>query len=73
MGDHFGTIRHISVSMDETSPKLLWEIDLVKIYKPTRFWVETHQGTGSVGKKGLKNPEKVTKSCPSEAPGRARP
>ena len=24
VGDHFGTMRHISVTMDGTSPKLLW-------------------------------------------------
>ena len=24
VGDHFGTLQHISVSIDETSPKLLW-------------------------------------------------
>ena len=54
MGDHFGTIRYISINIDGTSPKLLWYIALVIIYKPTRFWVETHQETGSVGKKVLK-------------------
>ena len=56
VGDHFGTIRHISINIDGTSPKLLWYIDLVIIYKPTRFQVETDQGTGSVGKK---SPEKI--------------
>ena len=58
VGDHFGTIRHISINIDGTSPKLLRQIALVMIYKPTRFWVETHQGTGSVGKKVLKIPKK---------------
>ena len=58
VGDHFGTIRHISINIDGTSPKLLWQIALVIIYKPTKFWVETHQGTGSVGKKVLKIPKK---------------
>ena len=58
VGDHFGTIRHISINIDGTSPKLLWQIALVIIYKPTRFWVETHQGTGLVGKKVLKIPKK---------------
>ena len=58
VGDHFGTMRHISINIDGTSPKLLWHIALVIIYKPTRFWVETHQGTGSVGKKVLKIPKK---------------
>ena len=24
VGDHFGTMRHISVTIDRTSPKLLW-------------------------------------------------
>ena len=58
VGDHFGTIRHISINIDGTSPKLLWQIALVIIYKLTRFWVETHQGRGSVGKKVLKIPKK---------------
>ena len=48
----------ISVSIDGTSPKLLWYIALVIIYKPTRFQVETHPGAGSVGKKVLKFPKK---------------
>ena len=56
VGDHFGTIQHISINIDGTSPKLLWKIALVIIYKPTRFWVETHQRTGSVGKEVLKIP-----------------
>ena len=58
MGDYFGTIWYISVNIDGTSPKLLWQIALVIIYKPTKFWVETHQGTGSVGKKVWKIPQK---------------
>ena len=58
VGNHFGTIRHISINIDGTSPKLLWQIALVVIYKHTRFWVETHQGTGSVGKKVMKIPKK---------------
>ena len=58
VGKHFGTIWHISINIEGTSPKLLWQIALVIIYKPTRFWVETHQGTGSVGKKVLKIPKK---------------
>ena len=58
VGDHFGTIRHISINIDGTSPKLLWSIALVIIHKPRRFQVETHQGTGSVGKKVLKIPKK---------------
>ena len=76
MGNHFGTIRHISINIDRTSPKLLWWIALVIIYKPTRFWVETHQGTGSVGKKVLKIPEKSERgpgTSASEDLGRARP
>ena len=71
MGDHFGTIRHISINIEGTTPKILWYIALVIIYKPTRFWVQNHQGTESVGKKVLEIPKKVMKSCPSEAPGRA--
>ena len=51
VGDHLGTCPPISVSIDGTSPKLLWWIALVKVYKPTKFWGETHQGVGSVGKK----------------------
>ena len=66
-----GTYSPISASIDGTSPKLLWQIALVIIYKPTRFWVETHQGNRVSGQKSLENPEKVMKSCPSEAPGRA--
>ena len=58
VGDHFGTIQHISINIDGTSPKLLWQIALVVIYKPTRFQVETHPGAGSVGKKVLKIPKK---------------
>ena len=58
VGDHFGTIQHISINIDGTSPKLLWYIALVTIYKPTRFQVKTHPGAGSVGKKVLKNPKK---------------
>ena len=48
----------ISVSIDGTSPKLLWQIALVIIYKPTRLQVKTHPGAGPVGKKVLKIPEK---------------
>ena len=76
MGDHFGTIRHISINIDGTSPQLLWQIALAIIYKPTRFWVETHQGTGSVGKKVLKIPKKIERgpgTSASEDRGRARP
>ena len=51
VGDHFGTIRHISINIDGTSPKLSWYIVLTMPYKHTRFQVETHQGAGSVGKK----------------------
>ena len=48
VGDHFGTFPPISVSIDRTSPKLLWWIAIVKLYKPTSFWVEPHRGAGSV-------------------------
>ena len=54
MGDHFGTFPPISVSIDGTSPKLLWWIALVKLYKPTSFRVEPHQGAGAMGKKVFK-------------------
>ena len=56
-GDHLGTCPPISVSIDVASPKLLWQIDLVIIYKPTRFQVETHPGAGSMGKK-VEKPKK---------------
>ena len=58
MGDHFGTMRHISVTIDRTSPKLLWQIALVMPYKPTKFHVETGQGAGPVDKKGFKIPKR---------------
>ena len=54
VGDHFGTFPPISVSIDGTSPKLLWWIALVELYKPTSLWFETHRGAGSVGKKVFK-------------------
>ena len=76
MSDHLGTYPPISVSIDGTSPKLLCKIALVIIYKPTRFWVKTHQGTGSVGKKVLKIPKKSERgprTSASEDRGRARP
>ena len=80
VGEHFGTIRQSSISIDGTPPKLLWQIALVIIYKPTRFWVETHQGTGSVGKKVLKIPtgheimfERGPGTSASEDWGHARP
>ena len=79
MGDHLVTCPPISVSIDGTSPKLLWQIALVMIYKPTRFQVETHPGAGLVGKKVLKIPKKSWKSeqgpgtSVSEDWGRARP
>ena len=58
---------------DGTSPKLLWQIALVMMYKPTRFQVETHPGAGLVGKKVLKIPKKSWKSeQASEDRGRAR-
>ena len=46
-----GTCPPISVIIDGTSPKFLCWIALVKVYKPTKFRGETHQGIGSVGKK----------------------
>ena len=54
MGDHLGTCPPISVIIDGTSPKFLWWIALVKVYKPTKFWGETHQVVGSVGQKVVK-------------------
>ena len=48
---------HISVIIDGTSPKLLWWIALVKVYKPTKFRVKTHQGVGSVSNKQQHDPE----------------
>ena len=41
----------ISISIDGTSPKLSWYIVLMMLYNHTKFWVKTHQGAGSVGKK----------------------
>ena len=58
VGDHLGTIRHISFSIDGTSPKLLSQIALMTPFKHTKFQVETHPGAGSVGKKVLKIPKK---------------
>ena len=58
VGDHLATCSPSSVSIDRTSPKLVWQIALVIIYKPTRFQGETHQRAGSVGKKVLKIPKK---------------
>ena len=51
VGNHFGTMRHISITIDETSPKLLWQIALVMPYKPTKFWVKTRGGAGPAAKK----------------------
>ena len=62
---------HISVSIDGTSPKLLRHIALMMPNKHMKFQVDNHQRAGSVGKKSLENPEKVMKSCPSEALGQA--
>ena len=42
---------HISISIDGISPKLSWYIVLMMLYNHTKFWVKTHQGAGSVGKK----------------------
>ena len=58
VGDHLGTIRHISINIDRTSPKLLWQIALMMAYKPTKFQVETHPRAGLVDKKVLKIPKK---------------
>ena len=41
----------ISIIIDGTSPKLSWYIVLMMPYDRTKFWVKTHQGVGSVGKK----------------------
>ena len=62
MGDHFGTFLPISVSIGGTSPKPSWWIALVKLYKPTSFWIKTHRGAGSVGKKVFKirNPDEIS-------------
>ena len=53
VGNHFGTMRHISVTIDGTLPKLFWQIALVMPYKPTKFRVKTHQGAGPAAKKNL--------------------
>ena len=49
-----GTIRHISVSIDGTSPKLPWQIALVILYTPTRVWVQTPQGAWFTSKRNPK-------------------
>ena len=54
MGDHFGTMRHISINIDGTSPKLLWYIALMMPYNYIKFRVKNHRGAGSVGKKDVK-------------------
>ena len=38
-------------------------------YNHTKFRVETHQGAGSVGEKGLKNPENPEKLSPARGRG----
>ena len=43
---------HISINLDGTSPKLSRYIVLMMPYNHTKFQVKTHQGAGSVGKKG---------------------
>ena len=62
-----GACPPISASIDGTSPKPLWQIALVIIYKPTRLRVETPPGAGLVGKKVLKIPKKSWKS--EQGPG----
>ena len=56
--EHISDYLHISVSIDGTSPKLLWYIVLMMPYKHTKFRVKTHQGAGSVGKKVFRIPKK---------------
>ena len=79
VGDHFGTIRHISINIDRTLPKLSFYIFLMMPYNPTKFQVKTHQGAGLVGKKVLKIQKKSWKSeqgpgtSVTEDWGRARP
>ena len=41
VGDHLGTCPPISVSIDGTSAKLLWRMDLLKLYEHTKFQVKT--------------------------------
>ena len=48
----------MSINIDGTSPNLSWYMVLMMPDNHTKFWVETHQGAGSVGKKVLKIPEK---------------
>ena len=69
VGDHFGTIRHISTNIDITQTFM--------VDSPSDN-IQTHKVLGQnspsdrvSGQKSLENPEKVMKSCPSEAPGRA--
>ena len=52
---------YISVIIDETSPKLLWQIVLMMLYKHTKFQVESRQGAGLVSKRST-NRAKVAKN-----------
>ena len=61
----------ISINIDGTSPKLLGQIALVMMYKPTRFQVETHPWAGLLGKKVLKSQK--SHGSPGEDRGQARP
>ena len=51
VGNHLETCPPISVSIDRTSPKFLWWIALLKVYRSTKFRGETYQGAGSAAKK----------------------
>ena len=55
---------YISVIIDGTSPKLLWQIGLMMPYKHTKFQVKSRQGAGLVSKRNansLKNSRKKRK------------
>ena len=69
MGDHFGTIQHISVSIDGTSP------DFFLVDSPSNA-LQTHKVSGPKsprgrvgGQKGLKNPENPEKLSPGRGGG----
>ena len=71
VGDHLGTCPPISISIDGTSTKFF-------MADSPSDNIQTHKVSGQNsprdtvgGQKSLENPEKVMKSCPSAAPGRA--
>ena len=62
VGDHFGTFPPISVSIDGTSPKLLWWIALSETLQIYKFPGQKSPRGRISGQKSLENTEKVMKS-----------